>query len=379
VSIRATGRRLAAPPGKVVARGLVGARTVRWQDHSRLFTLGDRGRWSVEEDAAHVAATARRLGFSVGPAGWARFSSRQSVFLTSHFEALSPRWLESSHRLATAYLHGRPGTPGAPEFDESFEALRAHPDRFSRVQVTHAEMHELVLSAGVPPERIHRIPIGVDLENFPLGDEEVKARARDELGLPTGAFVVGSFQKDGVGWGEGLVPKLVKGPDVLVASLETVRVRAPELVVLLTGPARGYVRAQLDRLGIPFRHLLARSRAELARAYHALDVYVIPSRQEGGPKGVLESMATGVPLVTARVGQAPDIVEHGRNGFIVDVEDVEAIADAVLRLRDDRTLGGAVAAAARATAQHYAYERMDPAWERLLDGFVLREGRHGSI
>src|ERR671931_464526 len=80
------------------------------------------------------------------PARAPRLASRQCVFLTSHFDALSPRWLESSHRLATAYLHGRPGTPGAPEFDDAFHALRRDPGRLARVQVTHQEMRELVLA-----------------------------------------------------------------------------------------------------------------------------------------------------------------------------------------------------------------------------------------
>jgi glycosyltransferase involved in cell wall biosynthesis len=239
-------------------------------------------------------------------------------------------------------------------------------------------MHDLVLEAGVDPSRVFRIPIGIDLEAFPVVNAEHRASARRSLDLEEGAFVVGSFQKDGVGWGEGLEPKLIKGPDVLVASLEAVRARVPELVVLLTGPARGYVRTELDRLRVPYRHVVAQSRRELARAYHACDVYVVASRQEGGPKGVLEAMAAGVPLVTTRVGQAPDLVEDGRNGFLVEVEDVEGIADSVVRLHDDRTTGDAVVGVGRATAEQYAHERLDPEWEKLLDGFVARKGRHAA-
>src|SRR4029453_9306139 len=101
-------------------------------------------------------------------------------------------------------------------------------------------------------------------------------------GLATTAFVAGSFQKDGVGWGEGLEPKLVKGPDVLLAAVERLREAVPHRPVRLTGPARGYVRQGLDDLGVPYRHVSARSRDELAQAYHALDVYLVSSRQEGG-------------------------------------------------------------------------------------------------
>ena len=364
-------RRLVAPLAKPVAGALVRARTRAWAEHSRLFAVGDGARWSVSEDATELEARARRLGLEVGPAGWARFAERQSVFLTSHFEALEPRWLDSSHRLGTAYLHGRPGTPGAPEFDTAFETIRRFHDRIVRVQVTHAEMQELALAAGIPPERVFRIPIGIDLEHFPLASASLRAEARDALGLPASAFVVGSFQKDGVGWGDGLEPKLVKGPDVLVQALAGVRTAVPELHVLLTGPARGYVRRELELGGIPHVHVHAHSRSELARAYHALDVYLVASRQEGGPKGVLEAMATGVPLVTTRVGQAPELVEHGADGWLVDVEDVDALAAAVVRVRDG---AAETRAAGRQKAEAHANERLDARWAELLEGFVERVG-----
>jgi glycosyltransferase involved in cell wall biosynthesis len=326
----------------------------------------------VDEDARHIAATARRLGLAVGDSSWARFASRQSVFLTSHFEALTPRWLDTSHRLATAYLHGRPGTTGAPEFDQAFATLRRHADRFARVQVTHGEMHALVLDAGVPADRVYAIPIGIDLEHFPMVNEVLRARARADLGLPEAAFVAGSFQKDGVGWGEGLTPKLVKGPDVLVAALRSLHREVRELHVLLTGPARGYVRRELARAGIPSSHVVAGSRGELARAYHALDVYLVASRQEGGPKAVLEAMATGVPLVSTRVGQAHELVVDGENGWLVEVEDAAGLAS-----RAADVYGGGFAPlrdAARATAETHAHERLDGLWASLLRGFVDPDG-----
>jgi glycosyltransferase involved in cell wall biosynthesis len=317
-------------------------------------------------------AAAARLGYPVARSRWARFVGSQSVFLTSHFEALTTRWLESSHRLGVAYMHGRPGTPGMPEFDSAFDALRSRPDRFARVQVTHAEMHDLMLEAGIDPARIFKIPLGIDLEWFALGDAERRRIAREALGLPVSAFVAGSFQKDGVGWDEGLEPKLIKGPDVLVAALDRLRRLAPELVVLLTGPARGYVRRELERLGIPYRHVQARSRDELARAYHTLDVYLVASRQEGGPKAAFEAMAAGVPLVTTRVGQAQELVQHGRTGLLVEVEGAEALAGWAAQVREDADLVALLRAAGRSLAEAHALERLDPRWGALLEGFVAK-------
>ena len=355
---------------RIALAAYVPARTHSWEEHSRLFVVGDDIGWSIDDDRARLIATAERLGYETAPSRWARFARRQSVFAHEHFGALQPRWLGSSHRLGLSYFHGRPGTPGYPEFDRAYDALQRHASRVDRVQVTHGEMEELVLSAGVDASRVFRIPIGVDLDRFPLGDPAARRAARAEFGIPESAFVVGSFQKDGVGFGAGLEPKAIKGPDVLVAVLAQLGI--PELFVLLTGPARGYVAGELERAGVPHSHVQLASRNDLARAYHAIDAYLITSRQEGGPKGVLEAMAAGTPVVTTCVGQAPELVDDARNGLLADIDDVEALAHALRRLHDDTALRERVIAAGRPTAEAHAEERLDPLWAELLDGFVSR-------
>jgi glycosyltransferase involved in cell wall biosynthesis len=367
-------RRVASRSSRAVLSAYVPARTGSWPESSRLFVVGDRMGWSIDDDSVRLAAAARRLGVEVAPPSWASFARRQAVFTPDHFGALRPRWLDSSHRLGLSYFHGRPGTPGYPEFDEAYANLRRYAEGVDRVQVTHAELRDLVLEAGVPSERVFQIPIGVDLGRFPLGDAGARAKAREALGVPETAFAVGSFQKDGVGLGAGLEPKMIKGPDTLVATLAACRRSIPELFVFLTGRARGYVKRELDRLDIPNSHRYLGSRDELAVAYHALDAYLVTSRQEGGPKGVLESMATGVPVVTTRVGQAPDVVDDGRNGLLADVDDVEALVDGVRRIHDDPALRDRLRREGRPTAEAYADERLDPRWAELLDGFVLRNG-----
>ena len=328
---------------------------------SRLFVVGDRLGWSIDDDRARLVSTARRLGYKVGSNAWLRLRRGQAVFQHNHFNALQPRWLESSHRLGLAYFHGRPGTRGYPEFDRAYEALKHNAARIDRIQVTHAEMHELVTTAGVPVERVFKIPIGIDLEHFPLGPERQGS-----------TFVIGSFLKDGVGMEDGLEPKLLKGPDTFVTVVERLRDVIPELSVLLTGPARGYVRRELERLGIPHDHVVLSSRDDLARAYHGVDVCLVTSRQEGGPKAVLEAMATGVPLVTTRVGQAAELVRDGENGLLADVDDVDALVAAVERVHADGELRARMRAAGRETAEAHAEERLDQLWARLLEGFVRR-------
>lgn len=322
-------------------------------------------------EARQLERTVRLLGVEMGPAGWVKGVDRQSIFHLSQFTLLLHDFERRGNRLGFAYFHGRPGTPGMPEFDACFDTMRRRHREIDRVQVTNQAMEELVLETGLAPEKVHRIPIGIDVEAFRLRDGEMRAAARRALGVPDSAFVVGSFQKDGVGWGDGLEPKLIKGPDVLLETAERLRELVPELTLLLTGPSRGYVKAGLERLGIPYRHVLLPDVDAVAQAYEAIDVCLVTSRDEGGPRAVLEAMATGVPLVTTRVGQAADLVRHGENGWMVEVEDVEGLVGWTAHLASapadelDR-----VSAAGRATAEASSYDALRPRWRELLRGFV---------
>ena len=358
-------RRVGAP-----LRGLaIGWRTQSWPPHSRLFVAGDGNRWAIADDAAEVARIARSLGIRVGLEPWIARVRNQSVFHTSQFSLIGLPFERRGNRLGVAYLHGRPGTPGMPEFDTCYETMRTRHEELDRVQVSNRAMEELVLGTGIAPEKVFRIPIGVDTERFRVRDAAARAEARRELGLPESAFVVGSFQKDGIGWSEGLEPKLIKGPDVLLDVAERVAHDVPELIVLLTGPARGFAATGLARRGIAHQRALLPDRDAVARAYRAVDVCLVTSRDEGGPKAVLESMATGVPLVTTRVGQAADLVRDGQNGWICDVEDPEGLAAAVVHVADESRLEP-VLAAARSTAEANSWQALRPRWRALFQGFV---------
>jgi glycosyltransferase involved in cell wall biosynthesis len=354
--VRASARLAAAP--------IVG----RWPPYSRLLLVSDGPHWSIGRDMAELAIVARRLGIKVADARLLEYTRHQSVFFGSHFNLLSGRPIDIQHRIATAYFHGRPGS-GVPAFDAAYHRLRELHPRIHRIQVSHTELRDIVLEAGVASDRVFLIPLGVDPNRFRFRTSASRARVRAELGIPHAAAVVGSFQKDGVGWTDGLEPKMEKGPDVLLRTLACLKGSIPELFVLLTGPARGFVKAGLERLGIPYRHVFVADAKQVARFYHALDVYLVTSRQEGGPKAVLESMACGVPLVTTRVGQAMDLVRHGDNAWMVESEDAEGLAHWAQHAIASST-AKKILQAARATAEANSYDAQLPLWQRFMTGFV---------
>jgi glycosyltransferase involved in cell wall biosynthesis len=376
MTLKTRARRIAAPVGAPLRRAAIGTRTRAWPPQSRLFVAGDGQDWAIADDVRQLRRVAQSLGVQVGPESWIACVRNQAIFHASQFGLFGSGWRRDGNRLGVAYLHGRPGTSGMPEFDVCYAELRARHAELDRIQVSCRSMEELVLESGVEPRKVFRIPIGVDLERFPMRRSSgERAAARRELGLPESAFVVGSFQKDGVGWGDGLEPKSIKGPDVLLAALEDLDAHVPELVVLLTGPARGYVIAGLERLRIPHRHVPAADRQRLSALYHAVDAYVVASRDEGGPKAVLEAMASGVPVVSTRVGQAADLIVPGENGQLADVEDAEALAG-LLRWVADAPADelSALVRRGRETAEQTSYDALRPRWAELLSGFVAMRG-----
>jgi glycosyltransferase involved in cell wall biosynthesis len=231
-------------------------------------------------------------------------------------------------------------------------------------------MRNCLLTTGIAPEKLHLIPIGINLSLFHPQTPALKSQFRAQYNIPQTATVIGSFQKDGVGWGDGLEPKLIKGPDTFVQAMSALKTRVPELLVVLSGPARGYVKAGLARHGIPFLHFNLPRYADIGELFQTLDLYMVTSRQEGGPKAVLESMASGIPLVTTRVGQAMDLVRHGENGWMTDVEDVEALTHWAHKSLDHSTDKTRIISAGLLTANENAYSMQAPLWKTFLNGFV---------
>ena len=89
---------------------------------------------------------------------------------------------------------------------------------------------------------------------------------------------------------------------------------------------------------------------------------------------MLESLATGVPFVSTRVGQTSEIVVDGQSGLLADIDDIEALAHAVERVRADAALADGLRSAGREQAERFSYPRLDQHWGRLLETLVHRGG-----
>ena len=241
-----------------------------------------------------------------------------------------------SNKQVLTWTHGQRSNP-LPVFARRLDAISEASKFTERIIVSARAGFDTLVSEGVDKRKIVHIPLGIDTSMFFPPDEEERASVRRGLDIPDTALCIGSFQKDGEGWGEGMSPKRIKGPDVFLDVIDRLR-KDFELCVLLTGPSRGYVKTGLERMGVQYRHVWLKHYKDVARHYWALDLYIIASRDEGGPMAVLESMASGVPLVSTKVGMSIDLISDGANGFLSEIEDTDALAANASRLIEDINL-----------------------------------------
>lgn len=268
------------------------------------------------------------------------------------------RRVDPSNKVVFTWFHGT---------EEDTRFIEALPEGSRRADLIHTSCsisRKQLIDWGAEEEKIRVVPLGVDTDLFSPISAEEKKQKRAELGIPEDAVLIGSFQKDGNGWEEGLDPKLIKGPDVFCDVMESLARDYP-IYALLTGPARGYVKKRLEAAGIPFQHHYFEEFPRVADYFPLLDMYIIASRAEGGPKAILESWASGVPLVTTRVGMAPDVVRDGHNALLREIEDVEALRDAAASLIEDP-------ARARSLRQNALQDVQRLSWPRIVPLYYER-------
>ncbi len=199
---------------------------------------------------------------------------------------------------------------------QCIEALRGA----AAVISVDGRMARLACELGVPPEQVHVIPNGADLDRFRPSDQ---LDARRRLGLPEQGRLLVTVAHLGVR----------KGHREALAALA----RLPDDVglVLVGDELRRGDAARLRRvaasLGVGHRLWLAGSQPpeRVPDYFAAADAGLLASYREGCPNAVLECLACGRPVVATDVGAVPDMVVPGRNGEIVPPRDSEALAAAL--------------------------------------------------
>jgi glycosyltransferase involved in cell wall biosynthesis len=226
-------------------------------------------------------------------------------------------------RMAELYDHRVDGNPLLRAAKHQANVLNF---RLARALVTCSTWtrDSFIHDYGIPPERVHVIPVGLDT-GYWRPAEPRRGSSRVQL-----LFVGGHFER--------------KGGRLLLDVFHGLGLQErADLHVVTRDPLE-------PSPGVIVHHNIQNNSPELLRLYQQADVFVLPTLADCFSNAALEAMATGLPVVITAMGGIPDIVEHGRTGYLLPAGNGQELAAVLRRLVDDAPLRRALGAAGRQRA-----------------------------
>jgi glycosyltransferase involved in cell wall biosynthesis len=192
--------------------------------------------------------------------------------------------------------------------------------KFSALAAVSDEVAQRLLDSGVPAEKIKIIANCIDVQAYEHGQP-----------LPAlscvGEKVVGMVAR----------LDLQKGFEYLLRAVRELcnTMNGFKVVIVGEGPDRPAIEAMVQEYGLQSSVILAGQQSDMPGVYAAMDIFVLPSLNEGLPMTILEAMAASKPVVATRVGAIPKVINDGENGLLVNPRNSEALRNALASLLCD--------------------------------------------
>ncbi|HEX3154892.1 MAG TPA: glycosyltransferase family 4 protein [Candidatus Angelobacter sp.] len=189
--------------------------------------------------------------------------------------------------------------------------------RFHALAAVSDSVAQRLIDSGVSAKKVRTISNGIDVQAF----ERVRP-------LPALTFdgnkVVGMVAR----------LDLQKGFEYLLRAARDLCVAFPALKVVMVGdgPDRKVIEEMIQRFGLMSNVILVGQHSDMPRIYAAIDIFVLPSLNEGLPMTILEAMAASRPVIATRVGAVPSVIRDGETGLLVDPGDIHGLRSAIARL-----------------------------------------------
>jgi len=255
--------------------------------------------------------------------------------------------------------------------EQKRKRLHSMIDRFSMtlatriIAVSEAVKTHVVHRQHIRPSRITTIYNGVDPGRYDI-HIDVPAK-KGELGLRKDCLTIGVCGR--------LVA--VKGYDVFLKAARNVLRHRHRIQFLIVG--EGVLRNELETLAqdleIDAHVVFSGFRADIPEVLAIMDIYVMPSLNEGLPMNLLEAMAAAKPVIATHVGGIPEVLDKKGIGIMIPPNDCDMLADSILMLLENQEMRYEMGRKGRARViERFHVEDMVEAYERLYLSHI-RKGK----
>ena len=290
-----------------------------------------------------IGDSARRIGAARRLRQLLR-QTRFDLIYANEAHALTAAWLARSHRHVPLVAARRVTFP----LSRSPISLARYRAAARILAISQAVRNEL-LAAGLDARRIEVVPDGVEIPG-PVSPE-AREEARKRWGFRADETVivcVGALTAE-------------KGHALLIEAFGELRREITSCRLLIAGEGR--LRRQLEKQALDAALgsaiIFAGFVSDVESVYVAGDLFGFPSLEEGAGSSLLRAMAFGLPVVALARGGMAEIIEHGRNGVLVQKASAQALARVAGRMLGDKELKERLSRAARETVtSRYSADRM---------------------
>jgi glycosyltransferase involved in cell wall biosynthesis len=216
--------------------------------------------------------------------------------------------------------------------------------------------HSMINEEHIKEKKIDVIYNGINLEKYQIRSS--RQDIRTFLNIEEHAFVTGTvtrFYK-------------VKNIEMQIDMVERLKERIPNLRHLIIGPVDEYgkrIREDIRRKNLEDHISMLGFREDIPEILKVLDIFVLTSFSEGTPLVLFEAMASKCVVVASAVGGIPRLIEHGVNGILFDVHNLEELCRAVLSLYHDPQLVSHLSEAGMKSVEKFSIQGMVKEYENI--------------
>jgi glycosyltransferase involved in cell wall biosynthesis len=219
------------------------------------------------------------------------------------------------------------------------------------------EIQKELIDYKFPSTKIVTIPNGVDTKKFSPVGETVRKKIKESLTLPWDKLVTFAGR---------LEPG--KGLEILLPAWQKVVTAYPDVHLLLLGEGSTgeLLREKVSELGIERETSFPGAVQNVNEYLRASDIFILPSAAEGLSNALLEAMACGAPVIATHIGGTEEVIRDGVNGLLVEPENPEDLARAILTLLKDKAHARRLGRNARKTIETgYSLDRISQRYIQL--------------
>jgi len=233
------------------------------------------------------------------------------------------------------------------------------------VALTNREKEDHILFKIAEEDKFSVIYSGIELNALKESSSGEKQNLKKELGIPENSLIVGTAGR--------LVP--VKGPEFLVKASKYIISKYPDTYFMFTGD--GTLEHDLKRkaleMGISDNIIFLGWRDDLAKIISIYDIFVLPSLNEGMGRVLVEAMALGKSIVASNIGGIPDLVIHGKNGFLVPPKNPKELAKYIQILLEDEKKREKMGLAGKEMSLNFSAENMVEKIAELYEELLIQK------